>query len=154
MSPWIDQWNVVISMTSAINNSSIEITTLFWPYQRTHGSRKFACKSMKMDNLKEQVMINHFVSATGVHAEQAKQLLAASNWQFQVMFIGRAFINCIYHGVYRHLRTTDARKRLELWMKYDIVSLFFRLLLVCFFKNRLFQRVGLVMAITQTQITR
>lgn len=44
---------------------------------------------MKMDNLKEQVMINHFVSATGVHAEQAKQLLAASNWQFQVMFIGR-----------------------------------------------------------------
>lgn len=85
-------------MTSAINNSSIEITTLFWPYQRTHGSRKFACKSMKMDNLKEQVMINHFVSATGVHAEQAKQLLAASNWQFQVMFIGRAFINCIYHG--------------------------------------------------------
>lgn len=47
---------------------------------------------MKMDNLKEQVMINHFVSATGVHAEQAKQLLAASNWQFQVMFMYRAFI--------------------------------------------------------------
>lgn len=62
---------------------NFQITTLFWPYQRTHGSRKFACKSMKMDNLKEQVMINHFVSATGVHAEQAKQLLAASNWQFQ-----------------------------------------------------------------------
>ncbi|KAK3091688.1 hypothetical protein FSP39_021882 [Pinctada imbricata] len=36
-----------------------------------------------MDNLKEQVMINHFVSATGVHTDQAKQLLAASNWQFQ-----------------------------------------------------------------------
>lgn len=103
-------------MTSTINNSSIEITTLFWPYQRTHGSRKFAWKSMKMDNLKEQVMINHFVSATGVHAEQAKQLLAASNWQFQVMFIGRCihkivFIMAHVDCVYRHLRTSDSRKK-------------------------------------------
>lgn len=49
---------------------------------------------MKMDNLKEQVMINHFVSATGVHAEQAKQLLAASNWQFQVMY--RSCIHKLY----------------------------------------------------------
>ena len=36
-----------------------------------------------MDNLREHVMVNHFVSATGCHAEQAKQCLAASNWQFQ-----------------------------------------------------------------------
>lgn len=39
-------------------------------------------------------------------------------------------------------------------MKFDIVPLFFRLLLVCFSKNHQFQRVGHVMAITQTQITR
>ncbi|XP_069123446.1 UBA-like domain-containing protein 2-A [Argopecten irradians] len=36
-----------------------------------------------MENLKEQVMINHFISATGCHVEQAKQLLTASKWQFQ-----------------------------------------------------------------------
>lgn len=49
-----------------------------------------------MDNLKEQVMINHFVSATGVHAEQAKQLLAASNWQFQVLFMYHAFTKIVF----------------------------------------------------------
>lgn len=47
-----------------------------------------------MDNLREHVMVNHFVSATGCHAEQAKQCLAASNWQFQVLVIEKSkFIN-------------------------------------------------------------
>lgn len=38
----------------------------------------------EMENLKEQVMINQFIIATGCHSEQAKQLLQASKWQFQV----------------------------------------------------------------------
>lgn len=37
-----------------------------------------------MDNLKQQVMINQFVLAAGCHAEQAKQLLQAAKWQFEV----------------------------------------------------------------------
>ena len=37
-----------------------------------------------MDNLKQQVMINQFVLAAGCHAEQAKQLLQAAQWQFEV----------------------------------------------------------------------
>ncbi|XP_041363274.1 UBA-like domain-containing protein 1 [Gigantopelta aegis] len=36
-----------------------------------------------MDNLKQQVMINQFVLAAGCHAEQAKQLLQAAQWQFE-----------------------------------------------------------------------
>lgn len=39
-----------------------------------------------MDNLRQQVMVNQFVLATGCHAEQAKQLLQAANWQFEVIF--------------------------------------------------------------------
>ncbi len=37
-----------------------------------------------MDNLREQVMINQFVMVAGCHVEQAKQLLQAANWQFEV----------------------------------------------------------------------
>lgn len=36
-----------------------------------------------MDNLKQQVMINQFVLAAGCRPEQAKQLLQASQWQFE-----------------------------------------------------------------------
>lgn len=37
----------------------------------------------EMDNLREQVMISQFVLVAGCHAEQAKQLLLAANWQFE-----------------------------------------------------------------------
>jgi len=50
-----------------------------------------------MENLKEQVMINHFISATGCHTEQAKQLLTASKWQFQVLFWCE-INSTMYHG--------------------------------------------------------
>lgn len=33
--------------------------------------------------LREQVMINHMVSATGCNEDQAKQLLQATQWQFE-----------------------------------------------------------------------
>jgi N-acetylmuramic acid 6-phosphate (MurNAc-6-P) etherase len=41
----------------------------------------------KINLRQSDVMVNHFVSATGCHAEQAKQCLAASNWQFQVNIV-------------------------------------------------------------------
>lgn len=37
--------------------------------------------------LREQVMINQFVLAAGCAQEQAKQLLQAAHWQFEVNFI-------------------------------------------------------------------
>ncbi|KAK6170366.1 hypothetical protein SNE40_018776 [Patella caerulea] len=36
-----------------------------------------------MENLKEQVMINQFMLATGCVAVEAKQLLQATKWQFE-----------------------------------------------------------------------
>ena len=40
--------------------------------------------SSKMDELKHQVMINQFVLTAGCAADQAKQLLQAAHWQFEV----------------------------------------------------------------------
>lgn len=40
--------------------------------------------SKKMDELKHQVMINQFVLTAGCAADQAKQLLQAAHWQFEV----------------------------------------------------------------------
>ena len=37
-----------------------------------------------MDSLKQQVMMNQFMFATGCQVEQAKQFLVASKWQFEV----------------------------------------------------------------------
>lgn len=37
-----------------------------------------------MDALREQVMINQFMLAAGCAREQAKQLLQAAHWQFEV----------------------------------------------------------------------
>lgn len=38
-----------------------------------------------MDSLREQVMINQFVLAAGCAREQARQLLQAAHWQFEVL---------------------------------------------------------------------
>lgn len=38
----------------------------------------------QMDSLREQVMINQFVVAAGCAHDQAKQLLQAAHWQFEV----------------------------------------------------------------------
>ena len=40
-----------------------------------------------MDSLREQVMINQFVLAAGCASEQARQLLQAAHWQFEVNFV-------------------------------------------------------------------
>lgn len=42
---------------------------------------------MDMDNLREQVMLNQFVLVAGCHIEQARQLLQAANWHFEVSFL-------------------------------------------------------------------
>ena len=55
-----------------------------------------------MDNLKQQVMINQFVLAAGCHAEQAKQLLQAAKWQFEV----RTVSSGCKHGECLSLRLT------------------------------------------------
>lgn len=41
---------------------------------------------MNMESLREQVMINQFVLAAGCARDQAKQLLQAAHWQFEVCF--------------------------------------------------------------------
>ncbi|XP_074648907.1 UBA-like domain-containing protein 2 [Tubulanus polymorphus] len=46
-----------------------------------------------MENLRQQAMINQFVFAAGCQPDQAKQLLQASQWQFQTalsMFLQEA----------------------------------------------------------------
>ena len=43
------------------------------------------CYLVKMDTLKEQAMINQFVMAAGCARDQAKQLLQAAHWQFEVV---------------------------------------------------------------------
>lgn len=40
-----------------------------------------------MDSLREQVMINQFVLAAGCARDQAKQLLQATQWQFEVSIV-------------------------------------------------------------------
>nr|XP_042710015.1 UBA-like domain-containing protein 1 isoform X2 [Chrysemys picta bellii] len=40
--------------------------------------------SVNMDELKHQVMINQFVLTAGCAADQAKQLLQAAHWQFEM----------------------------------------------------------------------
>lgn len=40
-----------------------------------------------MDSLREQVMINQFVVAAGCAHDQAKQMLQAAHWQFEVSSI-------------------------------------------------------------------
>lgn len=40
--------------------------------------------SVNMDELRHQVMINQFVLTAGCAADQAKQLLQAAHWQFEV----------------------------------------------------------------------
>ena len=50
------------------------------PEPPRHGTRA----SSKMDELKHQVMINQFVLTAGCAADQAKQLLQAAHWQFEV----------------------------------------------------------------------
>lgn len=37
-----------------------------------------------MDGLKQQIMINQFIMATGCSAEQAMQILQASHWEYEV----------------------------------------------------------------------
>lgn len=55
--------------------------------------------SVNMEELRHQVMINQFVLTAGCAADQAKQLLQAAHWQFEV----RQRTPCLYtHPAYTH----------------------------------------------------
>ncbi|KAG8506475.1 UBA-like domain-containing protein 1, partial [Galemys pyrenaicus] len=51
---------------------------------RAAGAAGGGAMSVNMDELKHQVMINQFVLTAGCAADQAKQLLQAAHWQFEV----------------------------------------------------------------------
>lgn len=40
---------------------------------------------LKMDTLREEIMVNQFVMAAGCATEQARQLLQSKHWDFQVI---------------------------------------------------------------------
>ena len=44
----------------------------------------FGLEYKNMEGLREQVMINQFIMVAGCAREQAKQILQASQWQFEV----------------------------------------------------------------------
>ncbi len=51
---------------------------------------RFVRFCVKMDNLRQEVMISQFVHIAGCHAEQARNLLTAAKWHFEVMFANPA----------------------------------------------------------------
>lgn len=53
-------------------------------------------RKQNMDELKHQVMINQFVLTAGCAADQAKQLLQAAHWQFEVNLKSR-FVYVMQH---------------------------------------------------------
>ena len=53
--------------------------------KRVAGRLFFRPSCVEMDALKEQAMINQFVMAAGCARDQAKQLLQAAHWQFEVV---------------------------------------------------------------------
>lgn len=60
----------------------------FWWNRRLISDRRYFGVGVswfsKMDSLREQVMINQFVSAAGCARDQAKQILQSTQWQFEV----------------------------------------------------------------------
>ena len=62
----------------------------------------FRSSCVEMDALKEQAMINQFVMAAGCARDQAKQLLQAAHWQFEVvelLFWFRRDVEAAWHIV-------------------------------------------------------
>ena len=106
-----------------------------------------------MENLREQVMINQFVVIAGCHAEQARQLLTAAKWHFEVnnliphlFFWEHAveswmlFLKCL----------TYIRRSCSVYMLLMIVSVSpnCRRHLVCFSKSQPYLHVEIVMETT------
>ncbi|KAJ8389163.1 hypothetical protein AAFF_G00123690 [Aldrovandia affinis] len=67
--------------------------------------------SVNMDELRHQVMINQFVLIAGCAADQAKQLLQAAHWQFEMAlssFFQEASIPSHHHQMMCTPRNTPA----------------------------------------------
>lgn len=76
-------------MTSDLSKhqNSVVCRSAFVPPKRKRVPVVWCCFChffLQMDALKEQAMINQFVMAAGCAREQAKQLLQAAHWQFEV----------------------------------------------------------------------
>lgn len=52
-----------------------------------------------MDELKHQVMVNQFVLIAGCASDQAKQLLQAAHWQFEVDDVSTLFTKSFVLGM-------------------------------------------------------
>lgn len=66
----------------------------------------FRPSCVEMDALKEQAMINQFVMAAGCARDQAKQLLQAAHWQFEVvefLFWSGRDVEAVWHIVQTEL---------------------------------------------------
>ena len=67
-----------------------ETTTTTTTTTRTNNKNK----TIIMDSLREQVMINQFVLVAGCAREQARSILQAAHWQFEVNIGG--IIKCLF----------------------------------------------------------
>ena len=67
--------------------------------------------SVNMEELRHQVMINQFVLTAGCAADQAKQLLQAAHWQFEVSpGAGGGLFPVLGRGSSRSLSRLDATR--------------------------------------------
>ena len=57
--------------------------------------------TLKMDSLRNEVMVNQFVMVAGCARDQARQLLQGANWQFEVRLLshGVQWLPCHAAGV-------------------------------------------------------
>lgn len=86
----INQWVYLLCCDVIFVTRDLQAKThLVWS---SFSEGKACCKYLflslflvKMDTLKEQAMINQFVMAAGCARDQAKQLLQAAHWQFEVV---------------------------------------------------------------------
>lgn len=99
----------------------------------------FSSFLVKMDALKEQAMINQFVMAAGCARDQARQLLQAAHWQFEVSVVTVLISTWCRSGLSFVLAVFLQFTLLMLNSLYFV--LFPRLLWVCFFKKQRFLRI-------------
>ena len=74
-----------------------------------------------MDSLKQQVMMNQFMFATGCQMDQAKQFLVASKWQFEVCFRFRMLFIFKMAHVYIFDRFINNEQKIMNFVAYDII---------------------------------
>jgi len=97
-----------------------------------------------MDNLKQQVMMNQFMFATGCPLDQAKQFLVATKWQFEVCIF--SYAAKIQDGACLHFRSIykqrpSCRQQVNVIGYFNNVVLNFNLLLLSECPKYVFPRI-------------